>query len=213
MNFFNKYTGKKILAAIIGVFLIGVGVAFNSCAGLGNDPIGIVYDGIRSAAGLSAAQLGMGSNIVNVSLVILLLIVGRKYISLGTVIYFVPYGFFVSVGEHIYSALVQSESMMVRAGFSVAGCLLLYLGVAIYIVVDMGVDPFTGIVLVICDKVKKEYRVVKVLFDISMIVLGTVLGGKLGVVTVVTALSGGPIIQFFRGYVQRVLQVEAVERG
>ena len=201
MNFFNKYAGKKIFAALLGVFLIGVGVAFNSCAGLGNDPIGIVYDGIRSAAGLSAEQLGMASNMVNVFLVVFLLFIGRKYISLGTVIYFVPYGTFMSVGERIYSSVVQTESVMTQVGFSVLGCLLLYLGVAIYIAVDMGVDPFTGIVLVICDTLGKEYRIVKVIFDITMIVLGTLLGGKLGAVTVVTALAAGPVIQCFKGMI------------
>lgn len=204
MKFFEKYPVSKMLAALLGVAFVGIGVAFNSCAGLGNDPVGIVYDGIRNAAGLNAAQLGMASNIVNFSLVGLLLIIGRRYISVGTLIYFVPYGFFVSAGERIYSALVLENTLALSILFSILGCLLLYLGVAIYIQVDIGVDPFTGVVLVICDKVKKEYRIVKVVFDISMIILGTVLGGKLGAVTVVTALTGGPVIQFFKGCIQRV---------
>lgn len=208
MKFFEKYPVSKMLAALLGVAFVGIGVAFNSCAGLGNDPVGIVYDGIRSAAGLNAAQLGMASNIVNFSLVGLLLMIGRRYISVGTLIYFIPYGFFVSAGERIYSALVAENTMVISILFSVLGCLLLYLGVAIYIQVDIGVDPFTGVVLVICDKVKKEYRIVKVIFDISMIILGTVLGGKLGVVTVVTALTGGPVIQFFKGCIQRAFYVK-----
>lgn len=208
MRFFEKYPVRKMLAALLGVAFVGIGVAFNSSAGLGNDPIGIVYDGIRNAAGLNAAQLGMASNIVNCSLVLLLLVIGRRYISVGTLIYFIPYGFFVSIGEHIYSALVPANTMPVSIGFSVLGTLLLYLGVAVYIQVDIGVDPFTGVVLVICDKVEKEYRIVKVIFDISMIILGTVLGGKLGVVTVVTALAGGPTIQFFKGCIQRIFSAE-----
>lgn len=213
MNFFSKDMGNKILAAVLGVFFIGVGVAFNNCAGLGNDPVGIVYDGMRNAAGLSAEQLGMASNAVNIFLVLLLLVIGRRYISIGTIIYFLPYGFFVSVGERVYRMLVHAETIATRIGFSVLGCLLLYLGVAIFIVVDIGVDPFTGIVLVICDKVKREYRFVKVAFDISMIILGTALGGKLGIVTVATALSGGPVIQFFKSRIQWLSRVEKTERG
>lgn len=213
MKFSDKKIGTKVLAAIAGVFLVGVGVAFNNCAELGNDPVGIVYDGIRNAAGLNAQQLGMASNIVNIFLMILLWFIGRKYISIGTMIYFLPYGVFVSIGECIYHMLVHTDVIAVRIGFSVLGCLLLYLGVAIFIVVDIGVDPFTGIVLVICDKIQREYRLVKVIFDISLIVLGTVLGGKLGIVTIVTALTGGPIIQFFRGRVQTLFRIENAERG
>jgi uncharacterized membrane protein YczE len=78
--------------------------------------------------------------------------------------------------------------------------MLLYIGVSIYITVDIGVDPFTGLVLVLRDNLKKEYRFVKIGFDLTMIVLGTVLGGKLGAVTIVTALTAGPVIQFFSNF-------------
>lgn len=213
MNFSSRNMANRILAAILGVFFVGVGVAFNNCAGLGNDPVGIVYDGIRNAAGLSAEQLGMASNVVNILLMLVLWGIGRRYISIGTIIYFLPYGFFVSIGERIYRMLVHADTLAVRGGFSIIGCLLLYLGVAIFIVVDIGVDPFTGIVLVICDKIKKEYRFVKIAFDISMILLGTVLGGRLGVVTIVTALTGGPVIQFFKNQIQWVFPLERTERG
>ena len=50
----------------MGIILVGTGVAFNAAAALGNDPVGIVYDGIRSALNLSSEQLGMASNIVNI---------------------------------------------------------------------------------------------------------------------------------------------------
>ena len=71
------------------------------------------------------------------------------------------------------------------------------MGVALFITVDIGVDPFTGIVLVLVDKLKKQYRFVKIGFDISLIIIGFLLGGKAGVVTMVTAVCIGPCIQFF----------------
>lgn len=199
----EKITVKNVLSALVGVFLVCIGVAFNNCAGLGNDPIGIIYDGIRSVSGMSAQQLGMASNLVNVILVVLLFFIGRHYVSVGTLIYFIPYGFFVDLGGRLYRILAVSDSLASRIGFSVAGCLLLYFGVAIYVAVDMGVDPFTGLVLVLRDVTKKEYRVVKVAFDVTMIVLGTFLGGKLGAVTIITALTAGPVIQFFTGLVKK----------
>ena len=202
----GKVTAKSVLIALIGVLLVGVGVAFNNCAGLGNDPVGIVYDGIRSVTGMGAEQLGLASNIVNLSLALLVFFTGRKYISVGTLVYFLPYGFFVELGILLYQFLApETGGLAVQIAFSVVGCLLLYLGVAVYITMDIGVDPFTGIVLVIRDAVKKEYRIVKIIFDITMIILGTVLGGKLGAVTIITALTAGPVIQFFSGKLHRLL--------
>lgn len=193
----RKITWKSILAAAFGVLLVGVGVAFNNCAGFGNDPVGIVYDGIRSVSGMSQAQLGMASNVVNIVLLVLLFFTGRRYVSIGTFVYLLPYGFCVDFGNFLYRLLGASEDIWVRIVFSVLGCVLLSLGVAVYITVDIGVDPFTGVVLVLRDVLKKEYRYVKIGFDLAMVVLGTLLGGRLGVVTVITALAVGPVIQFF----------------
>lgn len=196
----GKITLKSVLAAVFGVLLVGIGVAFNNCAGFGNDSVGIVYDGIRTFGGMDQAQLGMASNVVNLSLLVLLFFIGRRYVSIGTFVYLLPYGFCVDAGNFLYRQLVVSESTAVRVVFSVIGCTLLCFGVAVYITVDIGVDPFTGIVLVIRDASKKEYRYVKIGFDITLIVIGTVLGGKLGVVTVITAFAVGPMIQFFSGF-------------
>lgn len=201
----GKITVKSICAALIGIFFVSTGVAFNNCAGLGNDPVGIVYDGIRVFGGMTGEQLGMASNIVNVSLLVLLWFVGRRYVSIGTLVYLIPYGFFVSIGTSIYEALVPVQALPLQIGFSVLGCLFLYFGVAIYITVDIGVDPFTGVVLRLRDLVDKEYKYVKIGFDICMIILGTVLGGKLGLVTLITALSAGPVIQFFADKLKKYL--------
>lgn len=205
----SKITAKKILLSFIGVFLSGVGVAFNSCAGLGNDPIGMLYDGIRCAGNMSQAQLGMATNIVNISLIVVLFFIGRHYINIGTLIYVIPYGFFVSMGNTIFGWLSFSDGLVNNILFSVAGCLILYLGVAFCITADIGVDPFSGTVLTICDATHKEYRIIKILFDVTLVIIGTLLGGKMGVVTIVTAFSAGPLIQFFIGKLKMLLKTEA----
>lgn len=196
----------RLALAIAGIVLVGTGVAFNAAAALGNDPIGIVYDGIRSAMQLSPEQLGMASNMVNIVLVILVFLSDRHYVNVGTFIYIVPYGSIVSLGGRLYSFLFQMQTLPVRIAGAAAGCLLLYVGVAMFIAADIGLDPFTGLVMVIRDKTKKEYRTVKILFDIGCIFLGTVLGGKLGVITVITAVTAGPVIQLFTGIVERVIK-------
>ncbi|MGN0711425.1 MAG: YitT family protein [Anaerovoracaceae bacterium] len=187
---------RNIAAALVGIMFVGMGVAFNNCAGWGNDPIGIVYDGFRNAFGMNAAQLGMASNIINLVLVIFLFIAARKYVSIGTFVYLIPYGAFVSMGTILYRHIFINDENITRVLGSAAGCLLLCIGVSIYIAINIGVDPFTGIVLFLTDITGKQYRTVKVVFDLSMIVIGTILGGKLGIVTFVTALTVGPVIQF-----------------
>lgn len=194
----------KMVLAVIGIILVGTGVAFNAAAALGNDPIGIVYDGIRNAADLSSGQLGMASNIVNFALVLAVFFLGRHYVNIGTFIYIIPYGFIVNLGGKLYHVLFRIQTLPLQIMGAVTGCLLLYIGVAMYITADIGLDPFTGMVMVIRDKVGKEYKTVKICFDTGCIILGFFLGGRLGVITVITALSAGPVIQFFADMMQKL---------
>lgn len=188
---------KRIMLALLGIFMVAVGVAFNAAAGFGNDPVGIIYDGVRSAAGLSGEQLGFVSNFVNIALIIILLFVGRRYIHIGTLIYILPYGFFVTIGTNLYNLLFTSGAFYSRLIAVVIGCLLIYIGVGFYITVNIGLDPFTGVVMVLSDWAHWEFRKMKICFDICMIILGTLLGGKLGMITLITALTAGPMIQYF----------------
>ena len=94
-------TNRLVLAAA-GILLVGTGIAFNAGAALGNDPIGIVYDGIRNTAGFSPQQLGMASNFVNFVLAAVVFLMGRRYINIGTFIYILPYGAIVSLGTCRY---------------------------------------------------------------------------------------------------------------
>ena len=196
----------NLLLAVVGVILVGTGVAFNAAAALGNDPVGIVYDGIRNAARLSPEQLGIASNIVNVVLIIIVFFTGRHYINIGTFIYVVPYGMAVDFGGRLYHMLFQTQDLPLQILGATLGCLLLYTGVAMFITADIGLDPFTGIVMVIRDRLKKEFKYVKVGFDIGCITLGFSLGGKIGAITVITALMAGPLIQFLSDILKKLVK-------
>lgn len=194
-----KINFTKILLALLGIFLIGVGVAFNAASQLGNDPIGIIYDGIRNVLGLSGSQLGMVSNGVNFALIALLFFIGRRYVNIGTLIYILPFGLFVNIGTLIYKFIFISNSSLIRIATGLIGSLLIYVGVSVFIAMDMGLDPFTGIVMVIRDKTKLDYKKVKIVFDAIMVLIGVLLGGKIGIITIFTALTAGPSIQWISG--------------
>ena len=186
---------SMLLLAVLGIILVGTGVAFNAAAALGNDPIGIMYDGIRNIAGLTEEQLGTASNIVNIVLIVFIFFADRHYVNIGTFVYCIPYGTIVKFGGKLYHMIFVTQTLSTQILGAAVGCMLLYTGVAMYITADIGLDPFTGVVMVIRDKLKKEYRYVKIGFDLCCIVIGTLLGGKLGVITIVTALAAGIIIQ------------------
>lgn len=183
---------KKMIFAFIGDIILGFGIAFNSCAGLGNDPISVFYSGVSNMLHIN---LGLASNIANYTMFIIVLILGRKYINIGTFIYTLPLGSFINLGIYIYGSLIKEQTLIIQIISSVVGCLLLFLGIAIFISAEIGVDPWTGLALILSDRTKKKYMVFKVLIDILGFVVGFAMGGKIGITTVIAALLGGPVIQ------------------
>ena len=193
-----------ILLALIGVSLCGIGVGFANCAALGLDSIGIFYDAIRNVLGFSADMLGVASFIVSGAIIVFLFFASRKYVSFGTLIHIIAYGSFITVGTSIYNAIVSENEMYIRIIFSCIGYLLLYIGVGIYVAIDIGVDAFTGIVLYLADITHFQMKYVKIVFDIILIVIGAVLGGALGVATIITMIVAGPLIQLFSKRFQKI---------
>jgi len=193
----NLPSVKDTILAIIGAILCGLGVGFSNFASLGMDSVGIFYDGIRNVLGLSSSQIGTASYVVSFILFVFLWFVGRKYVSFGSVVYIIVYGIFANLGTLMMEHWVSNDSIWHRAVIAVFGILLLFMGLGIYIAIDIGVDAFTGTVLWICDKTHGKMEVVKVIFDLSLTLIGYLLGGKVGILTVITVLVGGPCIGFF----------------
>lgn len=191
----RRYTPKTITLAMTGIFLVCIGVAFNNNTQLGNDPVGIIYDGLRATFHLEQAQLGTVSNYLNVGLIIALFLVGRHYASWGTLMYLVPYGFFISIGSFLYPLIFQSDAFVTRALGGLTGISLYYLGISLFVAADIGVDPFSGFMLTIRDKTGWSMRRSKITFDVALIIIGVLLGGRFGIITILTALTTGPTIQ------------------
>lgn len=195
----------KCLFSLIGVTLIGFAIAFNAKAGFGNDPISVFFDGIRVICGLPIEQLGIASSIVCYVLIVVVIIFGRKHINIGTIIYTLLLGTFIDLGTKLYDVFNLPFTILTRILTCSCGCLMLFLGIAIFISVNFGLDPFTASVMIIKDKLNKSYTLIKVSLDILLLAIGFILGGQVGIVTLVAAVAGGPVINFFTKIVDKIM--------
>ena len=209
-NAFNKTKEKSmknfminIAIALVGVAFVGFGIAFNSAAMLGNDAVAILYDGVRNIFGLPIDRLGIVTNAVNYAIIVIAFLINRKYINIGTFIYTIPMGTFVGIGAKIYESFNFPPILEFKILSSLVGCLMLFIGLGIFIAIDIGVDPFTALAMILKDKINSQYKTAKIIWDLSSLAIGFALGGKAGVVTVIAALFGGPIIQFVSEIVKK----------
>lgn len=200
---------KKMILAFLGDILVGMGIGLNACAELGNDPISVFSDGLHKFFGIS---MGSAVNITVYTLLIVVLIFGRKYINIGTLINALPLGFFVNLGVAAYSVLnVAAGGLLFRSVAVLAGCTFLFFGTALFIAVDIGQDTWTGFAMLLRDKTGREYRFIRAALDIAALVIGFLLGGTVGAATIFSALLGGPTIQMFCDFINRLVKFDNSE--
>ncbi len=193
---------KKIILACLAAIMIGIGIGLNTGANFGNDPISVFFDGLSKLLG---TDIGTASNIANYTLFVVVLIFGRRYINIGTFIYTLPLGNFINMGVSIYEFLKIDNNVVLRILCVVLACILLFFGIGIFIAIDIGVDPWTGCALILKDNTNKQYKVFRVGIDMSALIVGFLLGGKVGVTTIATAILGGPIIQFMSEFINNYI--------
>lgn len=198
---------KELLIRSVFVFLATVLVAFaivlNKNANLGNDAVAIFYDGIHKLFNIS---FGTATNLVSVILLVFLLFFASKNINIGTLMHTLPLGAIINFFEKIVTSINLPDILILNILKSICGCLTLFLGIALFISANIGVDVWTAFVLFLKEKFNKEYRFIKVCLDTTLTVLGFLMGGKLGVLTIAAALCGGPLIQSFTKITDRIVK-------
>ena len=78
---------------------------------------------------------------------------------------------------------------------SIIGCILCFIGIGGFMSIDIGLDPWTAVAIIASEKTKKPFKFIKIIFDTATLLLGWAMGGKIGIITVLCAVIGGPLIQ------------------
>lgn len=194
---------KKVIIGTFGIFLLGLSGAINIRTALGADPITVFYEGLSKFLNLN---LGMTINILNTSLTALIFLIDRKYIHIGTLMYVLTLGSFVNFGVWAYDMLPIPNIFIVRLLVSLFGCFIAFIGLGMYISVDTGIDPWSAISVIINKKSGKSFRMVRTIQDALTLLLGYLMGGRVGIITVFCVCAGGVIIQKTIQIVDKILR-------
>jgi uncharacterized membrane protein YczE len=176
----------KLLA---GLAFVGIGVAFTKQANLGLGPWDVLGDGLAQLMGI---KLGTASIIIGV-LVLLLWIPIREKPGIGTVTNLLLIGAFMNIAL----AVVRSASgVLLQSVWLTAGLLLIGLGSVLYLGSQLGAGPRDGLMLGLSRTIGWSVRLTRTALEVAVLVGGWLLGGAVGVGTVIIALTIGPVVQF-----------------
>jgi len=201
---------KQIVLLVFGLAVAHLGVTFFIQANLGTDPFNVLVQGIfRRVPWPEALHWTHGRTHMMICflIILVLLFIDRTYIRIGTVICMFLGGpiidmFTLLLGDYINSSL----SMAVRIFVLVAGCVILALGMTIVIKSEAGTGPNDLVAIVISDKIKKPFGIIRILTDCSFVLIGFLLGGTFGLGTIICAFLVGPVAQFFMPWSEKFCQ-------
>jgi len=199
---------KRIFAVFAAVIIMGFSLSFLIRVNFGADPCTYMNLGISDKLGIS---FGTWQLLLNAILFIFVILFDRSQIGWGTLANMVLLGYTVDFFRWCFDFIIPSHtfsSLIVRIVVLVPSLILFILAAAVYMSVELGSVPYDATVFIIASKLKRiPFRVIRMTWDISACIIGLLLGGAIGIVTVIMAFSLGSVISWVKSKVNRFFTV------
>lgn len=187
---------KALVVLLIGLTVAHLGVTLFLQSALGTDTFTVFIQGLSRVFGLTVGTVHV---IVLCILMVLMLATTKGYVKPGTVVCAFCGGPIIDLFTWMLQGVINEASpMALRIVSMLVGCVVLALGMSIVINSNAGTGPNDLVAIILSDKLEKiEFRWVRVGCDLFFVAAGFLLGGTVGVGTVVAAFCTGPLVQFW----------------
>lgn len=192
----------RMAILFVGLCIAHLGVTLFLLADLGSDPFNVLVQGLfrtlSSVPGLQFLTHGSVHIGVNLLIILILFFVERTYIKLGTVFCMVFGGPIIDLFTALLQNIIHSGlAFGVRLGVLALGCVILAYGMTVVIKSDAGTGPNDLVAIAISEKGHFPFGLTRVITDVSFVGIGFLLGGKVGIGTLVCAVLVGIVAERF----------------
>ncbi len=209
----KKSLQKRVFMMVTGILFICICVGSYRLSGFGVDAFTCMNLGISGYLGM---VFGTWQLMVNGVILAVVFFTVRHCIGTGTIVNMVCVGYGADLICWLFQDVWQVEMPLpLRILALLLGCLFAGMGVAFYMVAEMGIAPYDSVALII-EKVTKgkiPFQFARVLSDVTVVLVGVtfcLMAGNdlwmiLGIGTICNAFLNGPLIQFFKTHVAEPL--------
>lgn len=187
---------RALAVLFAGLVIAHLGVSLFLLSEAGTDTFTVFVQGLSRQLRLS---VGTTHVIVTVTLMLLMLIFTKGYVKPGTAVCAFCGGPIIDLFNALLGGVLNGASPLpVRAAGVLLGCVILSLGMSVVINSRAGTGPNDLVAIILADLAGKlSFRAVRVLCDLFFVALGFLLGGTVGLGTLVAAALTGPLVQFW----------------
>lgn len=184
----DRYT-LRLVQLLGGLILYGVSMAMMVQANLGLDPWDVLHQGLAPRLGLS---FGLTVNLIGLAVLALWLPL-RQRPGVGTVLNILVIG---TVTDIALAVLPRPDDLLRRFLMLVAGIVLNGIAGGAYIGAGLGPGPRDGLMTGFCRKTGLPVKAVRTAIELTVLAVGWMLGGTVGLGTVLYAASIGWVVHY-----------------
>lgn len=188
----NKSLLKKYIVFTIGLIVFGFGISFSNRSLFGGNSMAILVSGVNNVVPLSYGTCNL---IVGIIEVIIGFLCERKNVTLATFFGLICGSYAIDLANIF---VLPTDNMIVRIVYMLVGILLYCIGLSLQQVGKIGYSNLDCFIFGLGKVFKiKEYHKIRWIVDIVFIIIGYLLGGIVGIGTILLLAFSGLMIEFF----------------
>ena len=190
----------RVLFYIVGLSIMGLGIALNAISKFGAGPWDAVNIGVSYHLKLS---VGICMNIVAILNLIIGGILNKEFPKITPIITSLVLGLFVDLGFIVFNGISANTSIIQFILFMIS-LPIISLGISIYLVSELPNTPLDYFMLAIKSKFNLSLMAGKIVSESSGLIIALLLGGPVGLGSIIIIFSIGPMMQFLHTYSKNI---------
>lgn len=198
--------GQTVLLNVYRSFLatciIGFGISLFIECQLGSDPMSVFLDGVNRVSGW---PIGWIDQVLNIVLLLIGYGCNKRYVGINTIINVLLIGICVELPHQLIQSLGLADSSLgVRLILVLVAQLAMATGLAWLQTFEKGMSNIDAILITIHDKTGIRYWLLRMGYDALFIIVGWLLGGTIGIGTIIAILTTGYFTEIIRKLIDRI---------
>ena len=180
---------KSWLRFTLGLIIVSIGIVLTVKAQLGVSPWNVFHIGLTKHFSVS---LGQASQLTGLVIIIMSFLIAKIKPTVATVINMFLVGFLIDI---IMPWIVKPNILITQYLYLISGVVIFSFGVGVYISGECGTGPRDSLMMALDRKLNYRLAVIRNSIEFTVLVVGYLLGGPVGIGTVLVALLVGPIVE------------------
>ncbi len=185
----NKTLIARLTAVFLGTAITSLGIVLLLASQLGVDTISTFLLGVMQHFSI---KFSLASQMFNLIILVIIFFLDRSIIGIGSFIN----GIFIGIFVNLFTPLITLVPLVAgtKAAFVILGPLCFSIGIGIYLSANLGAAAVECLMLYFAEITPFSLKTVRITLDALLVLTGWLLGGAVGIGTILCVFASGPLI-------------------